>query len=171
MTLAQLSAAFVACVLLHNAEEALLLPAWSARAPRWYRRVGAGEFHFGVAVLSIVLVAAAVAAFAYGPRSIAAYIFFGYVFAVALNAVVPHLAASLALRRYMPGAATGMLLNLPLGAYLLRRAVEARWVETRQLLWVAPLVALGLLASIPLLFAIGRTLFPEIPGRANRGGG
>ncbi|MGE0315438.1 MAG: HXXEE domain-containing protein [Lautropia sp.] len=156
MTLTVLAAIFIACVLLHNVEEALLLPAWTARHPRWHPRVGASEFRFAVAILSVALVATALAAALRGPQSAAAYLVFGFVFAMAINAVFPHLAASLAVRDYMPGTATGLLLNLPVGGLLLHRALGEQWVSLRHMLWVAPAVSLALVASIPLLFSLGR---------------
>ncbi len=160
MTLTGLSVAFVAAVLLHNAEEALFLPAWSRHADRWYRPVGAWEFRFAAVVLSLVLIAIAWLAVALGPRSVGAYLFLGFVFAMAVNAIVPHLALTVVQRRYMPGTATGMLLNLPLGACVLREAVHQRWVAAGTLAWSAPVVAIALGSSLPLLLAAGRRVAP-----------
>lgn len=116
MTLSGLAVLFVMAVLAHNLEEAIWLPAWSQRHSRWHQAVSAGEFRFGVGLLSALLIGVAILAFATGPGSVAAYIFFGYVFAMAANAIVPHLLATLLLRTYMPGTATGVLFNLPLAA-------------------------------------------------------
>lgn len=153
-----LVAAFVIGVLAHNAEEALWLPQWSLDAGRWHAPVTGPEFGFAVAALSLLLIGLAGAAVAQGPGSVSAYLFFGYAFAMAANAFVPHLAATVALRRYMPGTASGLLLNLPLGVALLQRGVADGWVARRVLAWVAPVFALLLVASIPLLFALGREL-------------
>lgn len=150
---------FVAAVLLHNAEEATSLPQWSRHAGRWHPGVGDAEFRFAAVVLSGALVVSAILATHAGPGSRAAYVFFGYVFAMVVNAVVPHLAATIARRAYMPGTATGLLLNLPLGSALLYRGVSEGWVAIDRFAWVAPAVSLTLLASIPVLFAIGRRLF------------
>ncbi|MFO1280873.1 MAG: HXXEE domain-containing protein [Burkholderiales bacterium] len=156
MTALTLFAPFVVGVLVHNAEEALWLPRWSTSAGRWHRGVGAAEFRFGAVVLSAALVVVALLAAHFGPRSIAATVFFGAVFAMVANALVPHLVVSLATRRYMPGTATGLLLNLPLGGLLLHRGVAEQWIDVATIVWAGPLVALGLVASIPLLFALGR---------------
>jgi len=149
---------FTFAVLVHNAEEALLLPEWSRRSGRWRRPVEGGPFRFAVTVLSLLLVVVAAAAALSRPRTLPAYLLCGYAFAMAVNALVPHLAATVALRRYMPGTATGLLLNLPLALLLLRQAWRSGWVEHGTLVWAAPVVALALLAAIPLLFAIGRGL-------------
>jgi len=161
MPISALAAIFVMAVLLHNAEEALWLPRWSANAGRWHSPVGAREFRFAVSALSVLLIAIAVAAMASGPRSVAAYLFFGYTFAMAANALIPHLAASLVLRKYMPGTATGLFLVLPLGCCLLYRAVRESWADPAALAWIAPAVSLGLVAAIPLLFSLGRRALPS----------
>lgn len=158
MTLGALSTTFVLAVLLHNSEEAWLLPAWSRHAGRLYRPVGRAEFRLAVALFSALMVAVAALAFRQGPRSLGAYLFFGFVFAMAANAVVPHLALTLALRRYMPGTATGLLLNLPLGASLLQDAFRQHWIAFGRFLWVAPAVGMALVATIPLLLAAARLL-------------
>ena len=48
-----LSGLFALAVTLHNLEEALLLPTWSRSAGRWHHPVGAREFRFAVAVLTV----------------------------------------------------------------------------------------------------------------------
>ncbi len=170
MTIAVRVAFFVVAVLLHNAEEALWLPRWSMRAGRWYRPIGAAPFQFGVVVLSALLVAVAVAGLASGPHSLPAYLLFGYVFAMAANALFPHLVVSIAMRKYMPGTATGVLLNLPIGSALLYHAVAEDWVSLGTLAWAAPAVAAALVLAIPVLLGVGRRLFPEGPrSGANRG--
>lgn len=156
MTLGALSIFFVVAVLMHNTEEALFLPAWSVHAARWYRPVDPLAFGFAAAALSLLLVVVALLAFRRGPNSVAAYLFFGYVFAMVANALVPHLVATLALRKYMPGTATGLLLNVPVGLYLLHEALSQGWVDGRIFLWAAPAVAVGLVVSIPVFLALGR---------------
>lgn len=156
MSLTVLGWLFTLGVLAHNTEEALFLPAWSASAGRWHAKVGTNEFRFAVVVLSLLLVVLAAAASTTGPASIAAYLFTGYVFTMVANVVAPHLFASLALRKYMPGTATALLLNLPLGGLFLSRALAEGYVEWGTFTWVAPITALAIVASIPVLFAIGR---------------
>ena len=159
MPLVTLAWLFTAGVLVHNTEEALYLPAWAAHAGRWHVPVGSNEFRFAVAVLSVALVGVVVAASVSGPGSLAAYLLCGYVLAMVLNAVVPHLVASVATRRYMPGTATALVFNLPLGSLLLKRALAENYIEFNVFAWAGPAVALAILASIPLLFALGRRVW------------
>ena len=171
MTLSTVGALFVVGVLIHNAEEAFFLPAWSARAKKWHPVVAPRHFAFAVLALSALLLACAVGALVAGPGSVWAYLFSGYVFAMVANAVLPHFAATLATRSYMPGMATGLLLNAPLGAWFLTQAVESRFVQPRILLWVAPAVAVALALSIPVLFRLARAALPANPDIERRRAG
>jgi hypothetical protein len=73
-----------------------------------------------------------------------------------LNVLFPHVVASLVLRRYMPGTATAVLLNLPVTIGLLGRAFREGYVEPRAFLIFGPMVVIGIVGSIPLLFWMGR---------------
>jgi len=156
MQLVALAWLFTAGVLLHNLEEALWLPAWSTQAARWYRPVPAPAFRFAAGVLSLAFVVLTLAATLSQAGSVAAYLMAGYVLAMLLNVLAPHVLATVALRRYMPGTATAVLLNLPLGLLYLRRALAERFVEPQVFRWAGPLEVAGLLAVLPLLFALGR---------------
>jgi hypothetical protein len=158
LTLEPLAWLFTAGVLAHNLEEALYLPAWSRTAGRWHAPVGRREFAFAVTVLSGVLVVLATLAFSAEAKSLWAHLFTGYVFAMVVNVLVPHVAGTVALRRYLPGTATAVLFNLPLGGLFLHQALAQGFVDGSRLVWFAPATAVLLLASIPLLFALGRRL-------------
>lgn len=164
MSLSLLGWLFAGGVLLHNLEEALLLPAWSLHAGRWHRPVGPGKFRFAAAILTALVFAATWLASAGGPGSPGAYLLAGYALAMALNALFPHLAASLLLRCYAPGTATALLLNLPMGGWLVRRSLAEGCVQLRVFALTGPLTVLALLASIPLLFALGRLISRRCAG-------
>lgn len=157
-----LACLFTIGVLAHNAEEALTLPAWSSQVGRWARPVTAREFAFAVVALSLALVFLTVKALSAGAGSLWAYLFAGYVFAMVVNVVVPHLLLTCILKRYAPGTATALLFNLPLGSAFLFLAVAQGFVEMRALWWVAPLTTLVIVGAIPLLFSIGRWLFSNM---------
>ena len=159
MSLDLLAWLFTLGVAAHNAEEALLLPAWSKAAGRWHMPVGAREFTFAVVVLTLLLAALAGVAMSAGAQSVWAYLFAGYVFTMVANVFVPHALATLALRRYMPGTATALLFNLPLGGLFLQQAVLQGFIVWPTIAWVAPGVALVIVLSLPVLFAAGRRLF------------
>lgn len=153
-----LAAAFVIAVALHDLEEALWLPAWSRRAGPWNRPVGAFEFRFAVIVLAVAAAVSAVLAIRQGPGSVGAHLLAGYALAMLVNVFVPHVAASVLLRRYMPGTATALALVLPSSAALLSVAFAGGWVSWPAFALTGPAIAAGLALSLPLLFALGRRL-------------
>lgn len=161
MSLVTLTWLFTLGVVAHNTEEAIFLPAWSTTAGRWRAPVGSREFVFAVTALSLLLVVLAAAALAAGSQSIWAYAFTGYVFAMVANVFVPHVVGTIALRRYVPGTATALLFNLPLGGLFLQQAVTQGFVAWGTIVWVAPVTAVAIVASIPVLLAIGRWLLVE----------
>jgi hypothetical protein len=147
---------FVLVVAAHNLEEAIWLPAWSRTVVRWHQAVGNTEFRFAVIVMTLVAMISAWLATVQGRASLGAYLVTGYALAMLLNVLFPHVVASLVLRRYMPGTATAVLLNLPVTIGLLGRAFREGYVEPRAFLIFGPMVVIGIVASIPLLFRIGR---------------
>lgn len=144
-------------VLAHNVEEVLGLPAWSRDAGWWYPPVGPSEFRFAAGVLSVALVAAAASAHVCGPGSSAFHILAAYLGAMVLNAVT-HTLATVAGHRYMPGTATALLLNVPLGMTFVVRGVREGALAPATLWWTGAVVVVVLLVSMPLLFTLGRRL-------------
>jgi hypothetical protein len=156
MGFVSLSWLFVGAVAAHNLEEAIWLPAWSQTAGRWHRSVGSAEFRFAVLVLTLLAAFAAWLATVQEKGNFGAYLVAGYALAMLLNVLVPHLLATLLLRRYMPGTATALLLILPVTLGLLREAIRGGDVDWRTFLIFGPIVVAGIVALIPLLFWIGR---------------
>jgi hypothetical protein len=78
----------------------------------------------------------------------------------------PHLLATLAMGRYMPGTATALVLNLPVSAALLHRAFREGYVSPSRFALVGPAVVLGIVLLISALFYVGRKLLPDT-GRAS----
>jgi len=154
---------FVVVVAIHNFEEALFLPKWSQAAGHWHLPVREHEFRFAVTVLT--LLAALLAFLAVRGYKIGIYLLCGYALAMALNVLLPHVAATVAMRRYAPGTATALLLNLPVCVSLLIVADQERLVSWRTFAWVGPLTIVGILGLIPILFRMGRAIFPETSAR------
>src|SRR5258708_2071322 len=152
MGLVGLAWLFVFVVAVHNLEEAIWLPAWSQTAGRWHRAVGNTEFRFAVLVLTLLAAIAASLATVQDKASFGAYLVAGYALAMLLNVLFPHLLATLALRRYMPGTATAVLLNFPVTIGLLERGIREGSIEPHAFLIYGPLVVIGIVASLPLLF-------------------
>jgi hypothetical protein len=156
MTFAHLTWAFALATAVHNLEEAIWLPGWSQSAGRWHVPVGAREFRFAVTVLTALAAFAALLATVQGKQSLGAYIVSGYALAMLFNVAIPHVLATLALRQYMPGTTTALLLNLPATSLLLSAAFAEGFIDCDRFLIAGPAVVVGIVALIPALFWIGR---------------
>jgi uncharacterized protein with HXXEE motif len=143
---------------IHNIEEALWFPEWSRSAGRFHRGVGTFEFTFAVIVLTLVSVIITTVFAVRGRLSVASEMFFAFNLGMLLNVFVPHLAATIALRRYCPGLLTGVVLLVPTTTYLLVYGYRHQYIVAPRFWFVAiPFLAL-LVASIPVLFWTGRLL-------------
>lgn len=149
---------FPVAITFHNLEEAIWLPGWSKNAGKWHRSVSPSAFRFAVAILTVIGFIFTFWAVKAGPQSIGSYLLTGYALGMLLNVFVPHLLASLALKRYMPGLATALLLNLPVTIQLLRSAFKEGYLKFPQFLYFGILVCLIIILSIPLLFKLGEKL-------------
>jgi len=87
---------------------------------------------------------------------VGAYLVAGYALAMLLNVLFPHTVATLLMRRYAPGTATALLINMPITVMLIRQGIEEGYVRLERFVWLGPLVLVGIVAAIPVLFAIGR---------------
>jgi hypothetical protein len=160
MSFIQYTWLFAFVVAAHNLEEAIWLPAWSQTAGRWPQAVGNTEFRFAVIILTLLAVISTWLATVQGKASFGAYLVAGYALAILLNVLVPHLAASLVSRSYMPGTATAVLLNLPVTIGLLTRAFREGYIQSHAFLVFGPMVVIGIVTSIKPLFWMGR-IFTE----------
>ncbi|MEO6800993.1 MAG: HXXEE domain-containing protein [Rhodanobacter sp.] len=158
MSLTVMGWLFTIGVLMHNAEEAMFLPRWSSRAGWFHRPVTAEVFRIAVIMLSAIFVVITAAASLSRAASPASYLMGGYVLAMVLNVLFPHVCASVLVRKYMPGTATALLLNLPLGVMYLHRALAVGSVTRPTFYWAGPAVVLATMALLPGLFAVGRKL-------------
>lgn len=154
---------FPLALTIHNIEEAIWLPDWSRSASRFHRPVGRFEFAFAVTVITLIAVAITVAFYATGKQSFPAYLFFAFNFGMLVNVFVPHLAATIALRKYCPGLLTGLVLLLPTTSFLLWYGHANEYILFPRFWYVTIPFAALILGSIPVLFRIGKLL--ERPGR------
>jgi hypothetical protein len=80
--------------------------------------------------------------------------------------VLPHLAASVALRRYAPGLATALLLNAPVCTWILYAGVRSQTMSPGRLVVATVIAVPVLLGMIPLLFKTGAVIQRKISDRA-----
>lgn len=130
-----LSELFALAITIHNLEEALWLPKWSQRAGRWHHPVGVREFRFAVGVLTGLAYLAAYLSVVGGKETVGAYFVAGYALAMLMNVLFPHLLSTVIMRRYAPGTATALLLNLPITVLLLGRGFQHGYIQLSTFIW------------------------------------
>jgi hypothetical protein len=149
---------FPVVVTLHHAEEAIWFPAWTQRVRRWPAPVSPGVFLFAVSVFTILAFAVTWLSARSGKQTVWTYLAFGYMVAVLANALVPHIALTIAMRRYMPGVVTAVVVNIPVLSLLVMAAIREGYVSGSKAIAYSIGVAAVLLLSIPALFKLGRAL-------------
>jgi hypothetical protein len=149
---------FPVVITIHNAEEAIWLPGWSNRAVLWHRPVTPGSFRFAVTVLTVLAFAVTWLSAESGKQSVWTYLFFGCMVVTLANVLIPHVVLTVALRSYMPGVATAVLLNLPVLSLLAVLALREGYVSGWKSVAFCVGVSGALVASIPALFKLGKIL-------------
>lgn len=146
---------FVAAITLHNIEEALFLPSWANPVGL---DISSSEFTFAVVVLTIFAYVSAYLAARDGGKGRWAYFFTGYALAMFLNVFFPHLLTSILVQEYAPGTGTALLLVLPTSSMVLYTSIKDGVVDRAKFYVAGPTVVLGMMASVPLLFALWRAV-------------
>ena len=144
---------------LHNLEEALWLPQWSKHARKYHKEVSQNEFTFAVIIVTAIGYLLTFQYFIFASSSaLSKYIYLGFILMMVANVIFPHLVATLVLKKYAPGTISGILLNAPLGIYILAQGING----TDELVFViisGVILAIIILLLINQLFNIGKYLF------------
>ncbi len=151
---------FPIAITLHNLEEAIWLPGWSRQAGKFHKVVEPGQFRFAVVVVTVIAYLSTFLAIAFPSPWLWKQIFFGFLGAMIVNAFVPHLLATIALRKYAPGVLSGVLLLVPINVSILSRALAEASTQPVELVVWTVLVGGILLALLRPLFWLGGRLFP-----------
>lgn len=148
---------FALAVSLHMLEEVIWLPAWSQEAGRWHEAVSRQGFALATAVFLAFLYFLTIGAVnGQASLSVSVYLIAALAVLMILNIILPHLAATIDQRRYAPGLATGLLLNLPAGLLLLRGFFGLGAISWSYfLLTVGMMLALGVIVW-PWLLRLGQ---------------
>ncbi|MGE7941402.1 HXXEE domain-containing protein [Lysinibacillus xylanilyticus] len=151
---------FCLAITLHNIEEAIWLPQWSQHGSKFQKTVTPNEFHFAVFVITALAYLSAFF-FIFLPQSnFAKWFFVGFLGAMIINAIFPHLLTTIVMKKYAPGLVTALLLNIPINSLIIHRMFETYLIEWTELLFSTILVGISLLALIPFLFKLGRLVSP-----------
>jgi Protein of unknown function with HXXEE motif len=157
MTFRKLQWLFPIAVTLHNAEEAIWMPRWSAghAAQLPVHPPGAAEITAALVVFTAAAFAVTYLSTRRGPESIWAYLIFGYIVAMLANVFVPHVPAAMVFHGYAPGVVTAVLINLPVMSILLICMLHEGWVHG----WKMTVFGIG----VPLM--LGGVIVAWLAGR------
>lgn len=162
MTPAALYWLFALAFTVHNIEEGLFLPAYTADKSRLAGRVTPFALRFALVILTAALYV--LVAFAAAGNHLAIQLLAGVAAVMVINAMVPHLTLTLVFRRYAPGTGTAICLVVPLSLLVIVNALAAEVLTLRSLLVATIAVVLVLLVAIPLLFWAGHYAERRLPG-------
>lgn len=146
---------FVLAFILHNIEEAIWLPGWSKHAKKYHKAIEFNEFAFAVLLITILGVLLTFLRCIDDNKAINS-IYLGYVGMMVLNAIFPHLIATIALRRYAPGLITAIVLNVPIGGYIIYESMKE--IEFLNILISSVLISVIIVFLLPVLFRIGKCM-------------
>jgi len=149
---------FPIAITLHNLEEALWLPQWSHQAKRFHKPVEPSEFFFAVILVTLLSYLSTFVAIAAPSIWLGRQVFFGFLGAMILNAFMPHLVATILLRRYAPGLLTGLALLVPINSTILVQAMAAGGLYWWELVLSTIAVAGLLLSLLPVFFRFGKLM-------------
>ena len=135
---------FALGVTLHNLEEALFLARWLRSHVKLWFVPNPAIFWLLTSLVSLVIWVAAIGVTLRPENRSFRLALAGLALAMAVNAVLPHLALSLAKRSYSPGTASGMLFNLPLGALILWKSALRGDIPGTEFWSCSALYAVGL---------------------------
>jgi len=147
---------FALAISIHNIEEALWLPAWSKNANRFMKPIGRQEFYFAVLVITIFALLSTAAIIMFPEISITKYIYFGFLGAMIINVIFPHLLATIVLRKYAPGLISGLLLIFPINGCILYKAIDKNMISFMEIIISTIITGAILLISIPILLRAGK---------------
>ncbi|MBK8617539.1 MAG: HXXEE domain-containing protein [Anaerolineales bacterium] len=153
---------FPIAITLHNLEEAIWLPAWTKHAKQFHKPMESNVFYFAVIFVTILAYLSTFLAVAFPSSWLWKYIFHGFLGAMILNTIFPHLVSTIILRRYSPGLITGLFLLLPINSIILYQSVMLGHIKLTDLMISILIVSLALLSFLPLFFKIGEQLAKQM---------
>ncbi|WP_226793629.1 HXXEE domain-containing protein [Bacillus sp. B1-b2] len=143
-------------ITLHNLEEAIWLPKWSQHSSQFQKAVSSSEFRFAVIVITLLAYLSAFS-YSYIPSSnLTKWIFIGFLGSMIINAIFPHLVATVLMKKYAPGLLTGLLLNIPINLFIIYQMLAENLILWKELVVSTVVIGFLILLLIPLLFKIGK---------------
>lgn len=139
---------------IHNIEEAVWLPAWSDSAGLWNWHVTAFQFRLAVVAVTL-LIYMIIYYYTRKGNKFSIHLFCGTLAIILVNVFVPHMSASVLTASCSPGVLSGIILNVPVIFYLLRRGLREQLFTYSILARGTAVTALVMLLLIVLSFIAG----------------
>jgi hypothetical protein len=147
---------FMFTLTLHNIEEALWLTQWRIEnMPNRKRSPHREHFIFAVLGITVLGYLAAGLHLLFPDNLYLELVFIGFVGAMLVNAIAPHLLLTLKFRKYCPGVFTGCLLLIPFNAIILINAA-GQHLKIGEIIISTLVIGVFLLIAIPILEAIAK---------------
>jgi Protein of unknown function with HXXEE motif len=113
------------------------------------------EFHFAVLIITALAYLISFLYVSFPESKWLKWAFTGFLGAMIINAVFPHLLASILTKTYAPGVGTAILVNIPINTVILYRLHRAKHISRKEILLSTIAMGVLLLALIPVLFMLG----------------
>ncbi len=149
---------FPLAITLHNIEEALWLPQWSHHTAKFHPPVEKNEFHFALIIITSLAYLVTFFHILFPDVVLFVWMFYGFLGAMIINTLFPHLIATIATKKYAPGLFTGLFLLMPVNSILIYRAVAIGVTTITEVIMATVVMGILLILFIPLLFKAGRRL-------------
>ena len=147
------------CITLHNIEEALWLTEWQIKnMPNIRKNPKKENFIFAVLGITILGYLTAGLFMLYPDKIYFQYAFIGFIGAMLINAIIPHLLLTIIYRKYCPGVFTGCFLLMPFHIIFLINATN-NGLGIIEIIIATLIVGLILLISIPLFQILANKIF------------
>lgn len=143
---------------LHNIEEGIWLPAWSRHAGKYHKEVSGNEFRFAVIAVTALGYLFTFQYFIFPHSFFSRHLYLAFILMMTINVIFPHLAATLILKRYAPGLLTGVMLNAPIGIYILSQKISSAGELLYTILFTV-ILAVIFIILIKILFKIENSVF------------
>ncbi|MBL0265058.1 MAG: HXXEE domain-containing protein [Leptospiraceae bacterium] len=142
---------------LHNIEEALWLPQWSQNILAFINQCQIMNF-FAVIMVTAIGYLFTFQYFVFGSTyAIAKFAYLGFILMMVFNTFFPHILSTIYLKKYAPGTLTALLLNFPIGSYLIFKEIHS--LEDLQFLLISTaVISIAILILINFLFKIGKSI-------------
>ncbi len=153
---------FMLCLTLHNIEEALWFTEWRIKTmPKSHRSPQKLHFIFAVLGVTILGYLASGLRIMYPANTMIEFCYIGFVGAMLVNAIVPHLLLTIRYKKYCPGVLTGFFLLVPFNSIILYNAVTS-YLKVSEVLIATIVVGVVLLVSIAVFERIAKFLLKDL---------